>query len=84
MTPAVAASIPIFIRNTFNPSFPGTRIYVSSESTIDREMCVCGFSTIDNMALLNLEGGVMGGSSSSNSSNSRSSNSSNSNLESHV
>lgn len=59
MTPAVAASIPIFIRNTFNPSFPGTRIFVSSPSTIDRDKCVCGFSTVDNMALLNLEGSGM-------------------------
>ncbi len=59
MTPAVAASIPIFIRNTFNPSFPGTRIFVSSASTIDRDKCVCGFSTVDNMALLNLEGSGM-------------------------
>eukprot|EP00624_Nannochloropsis_granulata_P007211 evm.model.NODE_6825_length_32477_cov_17.962835.6 len=59
MTPAVAASIPIFIRNTFNPGFPGTRIFVSSASTIDRDKCVCGFSTVDNMALLNLEGSGM-------------------------
>lgn len=59
MTPAVAASIPIFIRNTFNPSFSGTRIYVSSASTMDRDKCVCGFSTVDNMALLNLEGSGM-------------------------
>ena len=40
MTPAVADSIPIFIRNTFNPTYPGTRIFVSSASTIDREKYV--------------------------------------------
>lgn len=36
MQPAVSAGVPIFIRNTFNPDFPGTRIFTSSTATKDR------------------------------------------------
>lgn len=57
MTPAVESGIPIYIRNTFRPDFPGTRIHEagSAESTVK------GFATIDEMALCNLEGaGMMG------------------------
>lgn len=61
MQPAVSAGIPLFIKNTFNPDFPGTRIFTSSTATKDRRRCVCGFSTMDNIALLNLEGMGMAG-----------------------
>eukprot|EP00903_Cladosiphon_okamuranus_P016316 g15048.t1 len=61
MQPAVSAGVPIFIKNTFNPNFPGTRIFTSSTATKDRRRCVCGFSTMDNIALLNLEGMGMAG-----------------------
>ncbi|KAG5183200.1 aspartate kinase/homoserine dehydrogenase [Tribonema minus] len=59
MLPAVEAGIPIFIRNTFNPTFPGTRIFRSSTATQDRLRCVCGFATVDDIALLNIEGSGM-------------------------
>lgn len=36
MQPAVSAGIPLFIKNTFNPAFPGTRIFTSSTATKDR------------------------------------------------
>lgn len=36
MQPAVSAGVPIFIKNTFNPDFPGTRIFTSSTATKDR------------------------------------------------
>ncbi|CAM9469791.1 unnamed protein product [Discosporangium mesarthrocarpum] len=61
MLPAVTSGIPIYIRNTFNPTFPGTRIFTSSTATKDRSRCVCGFSTMDNITLLNLEGSGMVG-----------------------
>ncbi|CAB1120771.1 unnamed protein product [Ectocarpus sp. CCAP 1310/34] len=61
MQPAVTAGIPILIKNTFNPAFPGTRIFTSSTATKDRRRCICGFSTMDNIALLNLEGMGMAG-----------------------
>ena len=54
--------IPIFIRNTFEPEHPGTRIFKAPQKgQVAREKCVCGFSTFDNVALLNLEGtGMIG------------------------
>ena len=56
MNPAILDKIPIFIRNTFEPFHPGTRIYLPpAKGQTLREECVCGFSTIDNVALLNLE-----------------------------
>jgi aspartate kinase len=83
MAPAIMAQIPIYIRNTFEPTNRGTRIYLSSsafpggsgkreeithaETELKgerklRERTVCGFTSIDNIALLNLEGtGMLGG-----------------------
>ena len=63
MQPAISAQpqIPIYIRNTFQPTFPGTRIYTSSTTHKDRDKCVCGFSSIEHMALINVEGsGLIG------------------------
>jgi aspartokinase/homoserine dehydrogenase 1 len=63
MQPAIMAhpQIPIYIRNTFNSSFHGTRIYTSSTTHTDRDKCVCGFSSIEKVALINVEGsGMMG------------------------
>jgi len=56
------SGIPIYIRNTFEPEHPGTRIYVAPQKgQLARERCVCGFSTVDNVSLLNLEGtGMIG------------------------
>ncbi|CAM9801436.1 unnamed protein product [Chrysoparadoxa australica] len=59
MQPAVMGGIPIYIRNTFNPDFPGTRVWRSSTHTTDREHCVCGFSTVEDIVLLNIEGSGM-------------------------
>lgn len=60
MSPAIMAGIPIYIRNTFDPTHPGTRIYVAPQKgKVAREKCVCGFSTVDNIALLNIEGSGM-------------------------
>lgn len=64
MQPAISASpqIPIYIRNTFNPKFRGTRIsIISTTRSGDADNCVCGFSSIENIALINVEGtGMMG------------------------
>lgn len=40
MQPAVSAGVPIFIKNTFNPDFPGTRIFTSSTATKDRRRVI--------------------------------------------
>lgn len=59
MQPAISANpqIPIYIRNTFNPQFRGTRIFITSTTqSLDSDKCVCGFSSIEAMALVNVEG----------------------------
>jgi aspartokinase/homoserine dehydrogenase 1 len=56
MAPAVGRGIPLIIRNTFNPSHPGTRI---SASTQHRDAAVKGVTGVDNVALVNLEGAGM-------------------------
>lgn len=63
MQPAImcAPQIPIYIRNTFNSSFRGSRIFTSSTTHLDRERCVCGFSSIERMAIINVEGSGMVG-----------------------
>ncbi len=56
MAPAVAHGIPIRIRNTFNPGFPGTKI---SSVSKPRDRVVKGISAVDGVALVNLEGAGM-------------------------
>jgi aspartokinase/homoserine dehydrogenase 1 len=57
MVPAIESKIPIWIRNTFNPSSPGTKIHEKTRSGLP----VKGFATVDGMALVNVEGtGMMG------------------------
>ena len=63
MAPAIADSIPILIRNAANPSAPGTRIGPGVEEgpAAAPSRAVRGFSTIDDVALLNIEGtGMIG------------------------
>ncbi len=55
MAPAISRKIPIFIRNTFAPSKPGTRIGASSDGT----QPVKGVTTISGLAVLNVEGAGM-------------------------
>ncbi len=57
MYPAVENKIPVWIRNSLNPSHKGTLITEKSSSTAP----VKGFSTIDKMALVNIEGPGMVG-----------------------
>ncbi|HEX6751686.1 MAG TPA: bifunctional aspartate kinase/homoserine dehydrogenase I [Longimicrobium sp.] len=52
MGPAVERGIPLYIRNTFHPDAPGTRI--DAEGATVR--MVKGLSTVEGVALLNLEG----------------------------
>jgi aspartokinase/homoserine dehydrogenase 1 len=57
MAPAIESKIPIWIRNTFNPSSPGTKIGEKSGSS----HMVKGFATVDGIALVNVEGtGMIG------------------------
>lgn len=61
MEPAVARGIPLRIRNTFNPAHPGTLIAAPSGLEGRARRAVAGFSTIDSIALINVEGtGMIG------------------------
>ncbi len=55
MAPAVARDIPIYIRNTFAPEKPGTLICAKPTS----DLKVKGITSIDPVALVNLEGAGM-------------------------
>src|SRR6202008_4166968 len=57
MAPAVGDGIPVWIRNTFAPEKPGTLICAQPVSTLP----VKGITSIDRVALINLEGtGMIG------------------------
>lgn len=55
MAPAVGREIPIWIRNTFAPDHPATLICARPESAL----AVKGITSIENIALINLEGAGM-------------------------
>ncbi len=55
MAPATAKSIPVYIRNTFNASHPGTRI----DHDGGREPPIKGITTIGGLALITIEGAGM-------------------------
>jgi aspartokinase/homoserine dehydrogenase 1 len=62
MAPALMKGIPLWIRNTFNPEHPGTKIHhrTPSQGKVSVHP-VKGFTTVDKVALLNLEGtGMIG------------------------
>ena len=56
LTPAFYKSIPIKILNTFNHKHPGTFISKTAET---KEYSITGISSIDDIALVNLQGGGM-------------------------
>ncbi|UQA55998.1 bifunctional aspartate kinase/homoserine dehydrogenase I [Polyangium aurulentum] len=64
MAPAVDKGIPIWIRNTFNASHPGTKIHAGGRAegaSAEPTHAVKGFSTVDDVALVNVEGtGMIG------------------------
>ncbi|MES2963962.1 MAG: bifunctional aspartate kinase/homoserine dehydrogenase I [Bdellovibrionota bacterium] len=57
MAPAIRAQIPIWIKNTFNPTCIGTKIHSVSDSRAP----IKGFATVDHVALMNVEGTGMVG-----------------------
>lgn len=56
--PARAQSIPLIVRNTFNPRFPGTRV---EHARRDTGHDICGISSISRVALMRLQGDGMVG-----------------------
>ncbi|HUP90025.1 MAG TPA: bifunctional aspartate kinase/homoserine dehydrogenase I, partial [Longimicrobiales bacterium] len=63
VAPAAEANVPLLIRNTFNPAFPGTAVVVTDPGAKpdDRNprTAVRGISSINNIALCRLEGARM-------------------------
>ncbi|XP_057428892.1 bifunctional aspartokinase/homoserine dehydrogenase 2, chloroplastic-like isoform X2 [Lotus japonicus] len=63
--PVIRYGIPIIIRNIFNTSAPGTKIchpsLIGDEDKKILKTLVKGFTTIDNLALVNVEGTGMAG-----------------------
>ncbi|HTR82449.1 MAG TPA: aspartate kinase [Bacteroidota bacterium] len=58
MMPAIEKNIPIRIKNTFNPSHPGTLI---SHATVKSDRLVKNVTSIDNLSLISIEGHGMVG-----------------------
>lgn len=56
LQPAFARNIPIRVLNTFNPAFEGT---VVSRNAGEASYTITGISSIDNLALVNLQGAGM-------------------------
>ena len=57
MSPAIARGITVWIKNSFRPEAPGTKISASSPS----DMPIKGFAAVEDMALINVEGtGMIG------------------------
>ncbi len=54
LMPALHKRIPLYIKNTFDPDFPGTK--VSEENNPEDGVAVRGISSINNVALLTLSG----------------------------
>jgi aspartokinase/homoserine dehydrogenase 1 len=58
MQPAMINKIPIWIKNTFNPTFAGTII---SEQANGKNLIIKGISSMNNISLLNVQGsGLIG------------------------
>lgn len=58
MQPAMINHIPIWIKNTFNPTFEGT---VIKETSRNKSLIIKGISSMDKISLLNIQGsGLMG------------------------
>jgi aspartokinase/homoserine dehydrogenase 1 len=58
MQPVMSKSIPIWIKNTFNPPFAGTCIH---ENANGKEHAIKGISSMDSVSLLSVEGsGLLG------------------------
>ena len=57
--PVMEKSIPIYIKNTFNPSHPGTRIHL--EAGEDFRSSIKGISGLSEVVMLNLEGSGLAG-----------------------
>jgi bifunctional aspartokinase / homoserine dehydrogenase 1 len=61
MVPAVEKNIPLLIKNSLNPSAPGTRIAAAQATRRDPSRPITGIASIEGISLVNIEGGGMMG-----------------------
>jgi aspartokinase/homoserine dehydrogenase 1 len=61
MVPAVEKNIPILIKNSLNPSAPGTLIAAAAAINRDTGRPITGIASIEGISLVNIEGGGMMG-----------------------
>ncbi|KKP36395.1 MAG: Bifunctional protein: aspartokinase I, homoserine dehydrogenase [Candidatus Peregrinibacteria bacterium GW2011_GWA2_33_10] len=61
MRPATEKKIPMIIKNTFNPEFPGTYISAKIPAKIEKISQITGISSINNVDILQVQGsGLVG------------------------
>lgn len=58
LLPVVEKEIPVYIRNTLNPSAPGTKI---AKNVSHKDQPITGIASIDNVSMITIEGGDMVG-----------------------
>ncbi len=61
MVPAVERNIPLLIRNSLNPSAPGTLIASAASLRRDTNRPITGIASIEGISIVNIEGGGMMG-----------------------
>ena len=58
LIPTIDKNIPVYIKNTMNPSAEGTLI---TDKSSEKNRIITGLASIDNVSLINIEGGGMVG-----------------------
>jgi len=58
LLPVVEKEIPVYIKNTLNPSAPGTKI---AKNVSHKDQSITGIASIDNVSMITIEGGDMVG-----------------------
>lgn len=58
LVPVIEKDLPVYIKNTLNPSAPGTRI---SKNAAGKNRAITGIASIDDVSMITIEGGGMVG-----------------------
>jgi len=58
LRPVIEKNLPVFIKNTMNPSAPGTRI---ARTSAPKDRPITGIASVDDVSMITIEGGGMVG-----------------------
>lgn len=58
LVPVIEKNLPVYIKNTLNPSTPGTKI---AKNAAPKNRAITGIASIDNVSMITIEGGGMVG-----------------------